>query len=134
MTSGDDVAGEPPPSQHDDPADGTAPVAGRRRLDGTEVLTLAGELDLDTVGEIGRAVEDALAARPGELVVDLSGVTFADSSVLNLLLRTHARTSLQLGGPLHSPVERLFEVTGITGVLNLHATVPAAVDAARAQR
>ncbi|OEU86319.1 hypothetical protein DB35_13690 [Streptomyces abyssalis] len=105
-------------------------MASRRRQGGVEVLVLAGELDLDSVQEIAPALDDALAAQPGGLVVDLSQVAFADSSALNLLLRTHTRTSLHLGGPLSPFVERLFEVTGISGVLNLHPTVEDAVRAA----
>lgn len=98
------------------------------------MLTLSGELDLSKVQEIVPVRDAALAQNPGALVVDLSGVTFADSSVLNLLLRTHTRTSMQLAGPLHPVVERLFAVTGISGVLNLHATCDEAVAAARARR
>lgn len=137
MTTGDDATGPPPERERNAepggaPADSAGPVASRRRQEGVEVLVLAGELDLDSVVEIAPALDQALAAQPGRLVVDLSRVGFADSSALNLLLRTHTRTSMHVGGPLSPFVERLFEVTGISGVLNLHPTVDEAVRAAAA--
>lgn len=106
------------------------PVVSRRRQEGVEVLALAGELDLDSVQDIVPVLDEALGADPGKLVVDLSQVTFADSSALNLLLRTHTQASLHVSGPLHPFVERVFEVTGISGVLNLHPTLDDAVRAA----
>lgn len=123
MTTGGDAQSEFPES-----------VVERWSRDGVQVLTLSGELDLDTVDEIVPALEAALAEAPAALVVDLSRVTFADSSALNLLLRTHARTSLHLGGPLHSAVQRMFEVTGVTGVFNTHSSPDDAIAAALEQQ
>ncbi|WP_386443462.1 STAS domain-containing protein [Streptomyces ovatisporus] len=135
MTTGDDAAREPGPKQQESGADGAPSPVFRERRDGTEVLTLSGDLDLDVVDEITPVLDAALAAQPDSLVIDLSGVTFADSSALNMLLRTHARTSLHLGGPLHPVVRRLFEITGIESVLNLHDSPAAALQAAaRTQR
>lgn len=133
MTTGDDAAGEPAPRQTEQQTHGPVPAVERRHQDGVEVLALSGEVDLSKVEEIVPVRDAALAQNPGALVVDLSRVTFADSSVLNLLLRTHARTSMHLAGPLHPVVERLFAVTGISSVLNLHATRDDAVAAARAR-
>lgn len=137
MTIGDDASGEPPAQgQHEGiegsapAADGPAPVVSRQRQEGVELLVLSGELDLNSVQEIAPVLDDALSANSGSIVVDLSQVGFADSSAVNLLLRTHSRTSLHVGGPLHPFVERLFEVTGISGVLNVHATRDDAVRAA----
>ncbi|HWM36099.1 MAG TPA: STAS domain-containing protein [Streptomyces sp.] len=140
MTTGDDAKSEPEPKQYGEPkrygdgAEASAPVVSRQGGDGVEVLILSGELDLNTVEEIVPVLEAALAAHPGSLVLDLSRVRFADSSALNLLLRTHARTSLHLAGPLQPVVKRLFEITGITGVLNLHDTHGEAIEAAQAKR
>ncbi len=135
MTTGDDAtSGSPEPLGYEDVADGIAPVVSRERRDGVEILTLSGELDLHTVEDIAPALEDVLAGRTGSIVIDLAEVTFADSSALNLLLRTHARAALHLAGPLHSSVQRLFEVTGVTGVFNLHDTKDEAIAAAARAR
>ena len=135
MTTGDETTGEPPEhGRHEETegpqVNGMSPVVSRRREEGVEVLTLSGELDITTVQDVGPVLDDALHSGAGRLVVDLSGVSFADSSALNLLLRTHTRTVLHVAGPLHPFVGRLFEVTGITGVLNLHASLPDALRAA----
>jgi len=134
VTTGDDAKSEPEPKQHGDGAEAPAPVVSRQGGDGVEILTLSGELDLNTAEEVVPVLEAALAAHPGSLVLDLSRVRFADSSALNLLLRTHARTSLHLAGPLQPVVKRLFEVTGISGVLNVHDTPGEAIEAAQAKR
>ncbi|SCK11657.1 anti-anti-sigma factor [Streptomyces sp. WMMB 714] len=130
VTTGDDASREPEPKQRESGADDAPSPVSRERRDGTELLTLSGDLDLDVVEEIVPVLEAALAAQSGGLVIDLSGVTFADSSALNMLLRTHARTKLYLGGPLQPVVRRLFEITGIESVLNLHDSAAAALEAA----
>lgn len=137
MTTGDDATGPRPAQERNEdagepPADGAHPVVSRRTQDGVPVLVLSGELDLNSVADVAPVLDEALASQPEGLVVDLSRVDFADSSALNLLLRTHSRTSLHVAGPLTPFVKRLFEVTGISGVLNLHSDVDEAVRAAAA--
>ncbi|BEL07677.1 hypothetical protein Q0Z83_058680 [Actinoplanes sichuanensis] len=58
------------------------------RLDdgGTTRLILRGELDLDTGDMFQDQVARALADRPGELVVDIGGLTFCDSSGIDVLI------------------------------------------------
>ena len=135
VTTGDDATSGPPaPQWYADDADDMASPVSHSRREGIEVLTFSGEVDLHSVEDIAPVLEEVLEAGAGSLVLDLSAVVFADSSALNLLLRTHARTSMHLAGPLQSPVQRLFEVTGISGVLNLHDSVDEAVAAAQAQQ
>ena len=49
-------------------------------------LTLTGELDLATVPRVTEAVEAILARDAGRVTIDLSGVSFMDSSGLRLLI------------------------------------------------
>lgn len=66
------------------------------RLSGLTLITVTGELDLLTLP----AVEDAAVAVPfgGKVLhVDLSGVSFMDSSGLNLLLRLRRRMREESG-------------------------------------
>ena len=51
------------------------------------VVSVAGELDISTVPELAGRVETALAAEPRRMVVDVSCVTFADSSAISLWLQ-----------------------------------------------
>jgi anti-anti-sigma factor len=60
------------------------------RDDGLHVL-VEGELDVATAPLLGDALRQAEAADPARLVVDLTGVTFIDSTGLRALLEAHAR-------------------------------------------
>ncbi len=51
------------------------------------VVSIAGELDISTVPELAGRGETALALGPRRLVVDVSEVTFADSSAISLWLQ-----------------------------------------------
>jgi anti-anti-sigma factor len=54
---------------------------------GTElILLIAGELDLDTVGTVTQQVDQHLQATTTSLTLDLSELTFMDSSGLSLLI------------------------------------------------
>jgi anti-anti-sigma factor len=55
--------------------------------DGAPLVRIAGELDMTNVEELGAAVAPVLEARPERLVVDLSGLGFADSSAIALFVR-----------------------------------------------
>jgi anti-anti-sigma factor len=67
-------------------------------LDCDAVLVLAGELDLLTEPLLTALLEGPIAA-PGLRVVDLSGVTFADSSGLAPLLRHRHRLEIRGESP-----------------------------------
>jgi anti-anti-sigma factor len=72
--------------------------------DGAARMELQGELDIGTAPRLEHAVEDALEAGCREVVLDLSGTTFLDSSGLGALIRA-ARTvdARQATMSVHSP-------------------------------
>lgn len=94
--------------------------AGRRftvsiRFGEPSVLSVAGETDLESTGPLREAVRAALEHHP-HLVFDLSGVAFADSTFLNVLLEARNAAAerdgsvrLQNAG---TAVQRLLDVTG----------------------
>lgn len=51
------------------------------------MVSIAGELDISNVPELAARVERALAGDPRRMVVDVSGVRFADSSAISLWLQ-----------------------------------------------
>jgi anti-anti-sigma factor len=51
------------------------------------VVTIAGELDMTNVGELEAAVAPIVERQPQRLVVDVSGLRFADSSAIALWVR-----------------------------------------------
>ena len=84
------------------------------------VIELSGELDLDTVPKLESPLLKALREHDC-VVLDLSRLTFIDSSGLGLLIKAHRETAES--GNLHtvisrdSQIERVFEVTGIDRAL-----------------
>ena len=88
---------------------------------GVMLVELSGELDIAATSEV-RACVDAAAGGDG-LVLDLSGATFVDSSMLKELLRAGAElarsdTRLVLAGVPHG-VRRLLELTRTAGMFTL---------------
>ena len=89
--------------------------------DGTYLVKLSGELDLNSVGMLRDEFDRVGESHPSSLLVDLSELTFIDSSGLAAFVRLHRWAaaegcSLKLvqGGPA---VERVFELTGLAGEL-----------------
>ncbi|MGW3103825.1 STAS domain-containing protein [Streptomyces sp. NPDC001100] len=94
------------------------------------VVELTGELDYDSCAQV-RDLLPALALRDGQqLVVDLTGVTFCDSSGITALLaaRNHAlaaRADIALAAvPAH--LDRIFHMVGLDQVFATHPTAQAA--------
>ena len=61
----------------------------------TQVVAVGGEIDLSCVDEIQRATDAALSQGPETVVLDLSAVTFCDSSGIELVVRCHRRAEAQ---------------------------------------
>jgi len=103
--------------------------------DSSAVITVEGELDLDTADQLRLTLERLQGLDISDhLVIDLSGVTFMDSSALSVLVAAQK----QAEGPLHvvatSPeVLRILRVTNLDRVFVLYATRVEAVDAMRAR-
>ncbi|MEU9237316.1 STAS domain-containing protein [Streptomyces subrutilus] len=89
-----------------------APQAEAVYLPGTghvAMVRLSGESDAASI----HVFREVLAATAEDrLIVDLTGVTFADSSLLHALLDAHR--GLILAGPLPRQLHHLLEATGTT--------------------
>ncbi len=92
------------------------------------VLTVAGEIDLATAPQL----EERIGAYPGEsdLLVDLSSVTFMDSTGLRLLIGAHERAkggggSFAVVAP-EGPVTKVLSITGVDEWLPVFETRSAA--------
>jgi anti-anti-sigma factor len=86
-------------------------------------LRLTGELDLSTTETLLKAVEEPLASGEGDLLLDLSDLTFMDSSGLRVVIGLASQLEgrggklvLKSPGPM---VLRLFDLTGVTHLPNL---------------
>jgi anti-anti-sigma factor len=114
-----------PYSQDSDAA--TPPIVRQYTLAGARVIEVGGELDLDTLPPLRQALEAAADAQP-TTVLALSGVTFADSSALNLLLLFSQSTDLRLAAPSEA-VLRLLRITGTEKIVRIHPSVEEATSA-----
>lgn len=92
------------------------------------VVALHGELDISTLAEATALVESAEATAPPVLVVDLSGLSFVDSSGVRLVLLADRRARdagralrVRLG---RGPALRVFQALGLEKKLDVVAEPP----------
>ena len=85
--------------------------------DGVPTIKLSGEIDMANVESLRRLIEPVVARAPEEVIFDLAGLTFMDSSGIALLLQVSAKSgSVRLRDP--SPlVRRMIDATGLSDVL-----------------
>jgi len=100
----------------------------------TSVLNVEGELDLAAAPSLKWALADVTQAGATQLVVDLSRVTFIDSTALGVLVGAHR--SLSAGARLaiacrHPDVLNIFELTGLDATFDIFPTFEDALAYAR---
>lgn len=88
---------------------------------GAQVVDARGFYDMSSIGPLADALVAAAAERT-KVVLDASGITFADSALLNLLILTHQRTDLRVAAPPQQLI-RLLQLTGVDTVLKVRETV-----------
>jgi anti-sigma B factor antagonist len=98
------------------------------------VVVARGEIDIYTGPALRDVLRDALAAGPGQVVIDMAHVSFIDSSGLSVIIGAHKRAEdsaidLVLRNPT-ARVVRLLELTGLNRVLNV-VSEPFSDDGAR---
>jgi anti-sigma B factor antagonist len=107
-----------------------------RRLGDRAVVSVGGEVDLETASQLSDAALDVVREGCPHLVVDLTDVTFMDSTGLKVLLAIHHRAqlaggSLALAGASRT-VLRVLTLTGLDQTFPLHDTVEDALAGAPA--
>lgn len=103
-----------------------------RRHGERAVVTVVGEVDLETASHLGDHALEALQDTP-HLVLDLTGVDFMDSTGLKVLLSTQRRAelaggSLALVGPSRA-VRKILSLTGLDQTFAVHDTLDEALAA-----
>ena len=82
------------------------------------VLVMTGEFDLVTAEILDRTIETSTGSTtPGLIVLDMSGVTFIDSSGLKPLIRAHARGAVLRVRSASPTVQGVISLTGLGEVL-----------------
>lgn len=97
----------------------------------THVVAVRGEIDLFTAPEFKQRIAAPIDAGKANIVVDLSEVTFIDSSSLGVLIGAHKRLKLRDGQLVivaaARPIVHTFQITGLDAVFTLVATRAAAL-------
>ncbi|MDJ0344081.1 STAS domain-containing protein [Streptomyces sp. H10-C2] len=110
---------------HDDPEEeafGEAFAAHYDHGDDAHVIVLRGILDWRTEEFLRDAIEHARRSHR-RLVVDLSGVSYANIDVLALFLAARTSPGLSFTAPVPEPIAKLLDTTGTTEVFTVHATL-----------
>jgi anti-sigma B factor antagonist len=104
-------------------------ASSQRLGDGTDVVAVAGKLDLYTAPEFERAL-DLNGDAGGRVVVDLSECTFLDSTALGILVQANRRigSNALLVVASGGEVRRAFEVSGLDSRLVLHPSLESALN------
>mgnify|MGYP005838826089 CR=1 FL=1 len=104
------------------------------RLDGERgLVSVRGEVDIYTAPRFKESLLELLDSGVSRVVVDLSEVTFIDSTALGVLIggvrRLHDRDGRLSLVVASRPVERVLTVTGLDRVFAIHPTRDAALAA-----
>ena len=91
------------------------------------LVSVSGELDVYTSGRLQQAIGEATSVGADQVLVDLSGVGFIDSTALGVIVqetkRLEGRGQSLLLVTNDPRTLRVFEVTGLDRVLRRHATL-----------
>jgi anti-anti-sigma factor len=115
----------------DDPWDGVRPFELEVVTeDDRQTFILRGELDITSAGRVGSMVSRTVSAATSALILDLSEVTYMDSTGLRMIIaarqlcKEHGTAFALVPGP--PEVQRLFELTGAAKNLSFTGAAPVA--------
>lgn len=96
---------------------------------GHAILTVSGEVDLSTSPQLDGAVIDAVAQELTHLTIDLSNVSFLDSSGLSVIVKALKR-SRDAGAKFdvvatNERVLKVFSITGLDTVITIYSAISA---------
>jgi len=96
------------------------------------LIVLAGDFDLHSGPEFERRVLEALGRGATDLVVDLTEVSFIDSTTIGILMRTRKRLA-PIGGRVRvvtsdRNILRLLEITALDRMFEIYSTRAEAVE------
>lgn len=106
-----------------------------RQVSGRPVLFVTGEIDIYTAPLFKQSVVNLVSEGTQNVVIDLTGVTFMDSSGFGTLLGATRRLrpgggGLHLAGP-NSTIQRMLRLTRLDSIMQIHDSAEAAVEAVK---
>ncbi|MFE5757532.1 STAS domain-containing protein [Streptomyces massasporeus] len=111
-----------PPTEQAGPPDRL--TSEDRMIDGVRVVTLRGEIDHDVRDKLSEALVGEEGPVPARTIADLSGVTFMDSSGLNVFVAAYQQAQeadgwVRIAGAQES-VLRVLHLTGVDELITCH--------------
>jgi anti-sigma B factor antagonist len=102
-------------------------VLSTRQVDDLAIVSVGGEVDLETASQLGDHALEALRDVSPHVLLDLTDVTFMDSTGLKVLLSIQRRADLAGGsfaiaGASRS-VRKILTLTGLDQTFTIHETV-----------
>ncbi len=105
--------------------------------DGVCVVALTGELDFLSASDLGARLADLRGRTGNAVVIDVSGLTFIDSTGLNVLVAgvqaIQATSSVVVAGA-SKHVSRVFEIVRLDETVRVESTIEDAMRTAREGR
>jgi anti-sigma B factor antagonist len=105
--------------------------------DGVRILTVQGELDLNTAPGLEAPLEEAIAGDDDvSILIDLSGCEFIDSTGIAVIVRAWQRVGKNGSGEgngdlalccSNDQVQRLLKITGVESSISIHPDRDAAL-------
>ena len=98
------------------------------------VIRVEGDIDASNAAELRKHLGESIGRHTGRFVLDLSAVSFIDSSGLGALVGFYKQVrvgegDVRLAG-LQENVQKIFALTRLDQVFGLHSTVDEALEAA----
>jgi anti-sigma B factor antagonist len=109
-----------------------SPVTATEERDGVVVVRLAGELDLYNAHVVRKELIEAAERGPERLIVELSGVSFIDSTALGVLIEARTRLTNRRAFMLAGPgleTRRALEISGLDRHFAVHESLDKALSA-----
>jgi anti-sigma B factor antagonist len=102
-----------------------------QRSDTVVVVAAAGEIDLYTAPQLHESLSAVIAEGAQRVVLDLSAVSFLDSTALGVLV-TAIKALQPAGSELHlvcpdEKLRRIIEITGLDSVMIIHRSLDEAL-------
>ncbi|MEV8634829.1 STAS domain-containing protein [Streptosporangium sp. NPDC051023] len=107
-------------------------------LEQVSLLALAGELDYTNAERFRHDLHEAIGSEPRDLVIDLTDLSFCDSTGIQVFLGVRRLIQdrgcgISLANP-HQRLKRLFHLTGLIHAFGIQPTVTEAVESLRVRR
>lgn len=108
-----------------------------RTIDGVTILDVVGEVDLYTAPQLAEGLRKAAEGARPLLAVNLTQVSYLDSTALRVLTESHKQVQARHGAIVvistQPTIRRIFRITGLGAVLPVVATEPEAIEHLRTQ-